>query len=246
MEIKWMHALIDLPAEVYEGAQRFWSAVSDTTLGPINPEHPEYRHLNPSTGDMVLEMQRINDGPPTAHLDLAVNDVPAGAQHAIESGASLVAEHPGGHVVLKTPGGVQFCVIPWNGQHQKAPAIDPTRPHAIDQICLDVPHHRFDDDLTFWTTLTGWNINPPKHPEFRSLDQPSHLPLRILIQQLGADDTGGPRAHLDISSGAFVEALAPDHQRAGANVVDRFHDWILLEAPGGLPYCLTSRQPDVG
>jgi len=145
--------------------------------------------------------------------------------------------------VLTTPGGVVFCVVPWSGEKQRATPIDPRLPHAVDQICLDVPHDYFEADIAFWSALTGWDVNAPNVPEFRSFDQPESLPLRILIQQLGKDDTGGARAHLDMSCGEHVGELTRVHAAAGASVLDEHKFWTILEDPVGQQYCLTARKP---
>ena len=243
MEIAWLQAVIDLPADRFEAGGAFWAEVSATRFGEIHPEHPEFTHLVPAEGDMTLELQRLDDGEPSVHLDLCVADIPAWTERAVTTGARLVANP--GHSVLATPGGVPFCIVPSSGESARPPAIDPDAPHAIDQICLDVPSDRFDDDVSFWTELTGWPANPPSMPEFRSFAQPAHLPLRVLVQRLGDDDPGPPRAHLDISSGDHVVAVVARHEVAGATVSGRFEHWTALTDPAGMSYCVTGRRPNL-
>ena len=48
------------------------------------------------------------DGPARAHLDLHVDEVPAGAAEAVSRGASVVHE-AGDLVVLRSPAGIVFC-----------------------------------------------------------------------------------------------------------------------------------------
>ena len=246
VDIKWFNAVIDLPADVYPRAESFWSKIANATLGTVHPEHPEYRHLVPPTGNMVIELQRIDSGPIGVHLDLVVEDIDSTSARAQSIGATLTYRHPEGHHVLRTPGGSTFCVVPWGGEASLPPAIDPAHPHAIDQICLDIPHGDFDREIEFWNLLTGWSVSPAKFPEFRSFDQPSHLPLRLLIQRLGEDDTAGARAHLDISSGDHVGEVTAQHVSSGAARVQDGRYWSEMVSPGGLPYCVTSRQPDLG
>jgi len=241
MEIQWLNAVIDLPADDFERAADFWVAVTGTTRGEVHPDHDEFVHLNPPAGDMHLELQRIDEGPPMAHLDLVVDDIPGWRDRAVAAGSVVVAEP--GHVVLRTPGGVPFCVVPHTDETVRAPVIDAARPHAVDQICLDVPHEHFEADVAFWSELTGWSVHDPVFPEFRSFAQPDHLPLRILIQQLGSDDRGGARAHLDISSGDHVRALTDAHVGQGATATSVQRYWTALDDPAGMPYCLTSRPP---
>ncbi len=244
MEIQWLNAVIDIPADHFGEASDFWTELTATTLGEVHPDHDEFVHLIPRAGDGYLEMQRIEQGPAAAHLDLVVDDIPAWRDRAVAAGARVVAEP--GHVVLHTPGGVPFCIVPYTDEAAPVPVIDAQRPHAADQICLDVPHDHFEADIAFWAELTGWAVHEPTFPEFRSFVQPAHLPLRILIQQLGPDDTGGGRAHLDVSSGEHVAELTKTHVEHGADVVEVGTYWTALRDPAGMPYCLTSRPPTVG
>ncbi len=246
MDIKWLTAVIDLPRHVLDVGGDFWAQVSKTTRGEIHPEHPEYCHLNPAEGDMVLELQRIDEGVPGVHLDLVVDDIPGVSERALELGASHVWGTEKTHQVLATPAGVVFCVVPWTNEASRPVAVDPARPHAVDQICIDVPHEGYEDDVAFWADLTGWERNPRRLPEFQSFDQPEHLPLRLLIQQLGADDTGGPRAHLDLAAGSHVASVVEDHVAAGATVLDQRELWTALRDPSGAHYCVTSRRPRTG
>ncbi len=246
MDIKWLMAVIDLPHDVHDVGGDFWAQVSKTTKGEIHPEHPEYCHLNPAVGDMVLELQRVDEGVPAVHLDLVVDDVLGVSERALELGARHVSGTAKTHQVLTTPAGVTFCVVPWSGEAERPEVIDPASPHAVDQICIDVPHGGFDDDIAFWEQLTGWPQNSRTLSEFQSFDQPEHLPLRLLIQQLGVDDTGGPRAHLDLAAGSHVASVVERHVAAGATVLDQRELWTALSDPSGAHYCVTSRTPRTG
>lgn len=241
MEIEWLNAVIDLPADRFTEAGDFWVRMTGTTRGEVHPEHDEFVHLNPPEGDMHLELQRIDAGPASAHLDLVVSDIPAWTARAVEAGARVIAQP--GHAVLQTPGGVSFCIVPYTDESTRAPVIDAERPHAVDQICLDVPHDDFDAEVVFWSELTGWPLNPAARPEFRSFAQPDHLPLRLLVQRLGEDDRLPPRAHLDISSGDHVVEVVARHLEAGATIDGEFEYWTALRDPAGQPYCVTARRP---
>lgn len=241
MEIEWLNAVIDLPADRFDNASLFWRDVTATRFGQIHPDHDEFIHLLPAEGDMHLELQRIESGPPRVHLDLVVSDIPGWTSRAQSLGAQLVAAP--GHSVLETPGGVPFCVVPHGTEAKRAPSIDPTLPHRADQICLDVPHDRFDEDVAFWSRLTGWDVNPPLRPEFRSFAQPAHLPLRILVQQLGPDDDSGPRSHLDVSCGHHRAAVAQRHLAVGASLGSVHDHWTELRDPADMAYCVTDRRP---
>ena len=242
MEIAWLQAVIDLPADGFSEALEFWVAVSNSTPGEIHPDHPEFIHLLPATGAMHLEVQRIDEGPAGAHLDLLVDDIAAWTERAVGLGASIV-DQPG-HAVLATPGGVRFCIVPHGDEAEPAPPIDPAMPHAIDQLCLDVPHDHFEADVAFWAALSGWEpAGSTSYPEFRWFDQAATLPIRLLIQRLGADDPGPARAHLDISAGDHVEAVVARHVDLGARVVRRHERWTALADPAGQLYCVTRTTP---
>ena len=240
-EIRWLNAVIDIPAEHFDTVGDLWAELTNSTKGEVHPDHTEFVHLLPESGDMHLELQRIDHGPAGAHLDLVVDDIPAVTERAVSLGATVVARP--GHAVLKTPGGVPFCIVPAGAESERAPVIDHATPHAADQICLDVPHEHFETDIAFWSELTGWAVNEPKIEEFRSFAQPSGLPLRILIQRLGIDDTRGPRSHMDISCGKHTSQVAAAHLRAGATVVDQRTHWTALRDIAGMDYCLTQRSP---
>lgn len=244
VSINWLQAVIDVPAERFELAAEFWTTITNSSRGEIDSSHDEYLHLVPPSGHMHLELQRTDANTAGAHMDLLVDDIDAVVEQACALGATLVTQST--HAVLQTPGGVPFCVVAHNGESERAPVIDSALPHAVDQICLDVPAEHFETDIAFWSQLTGWSVNPPRSPEFRSFDQPAHLPLRILIQRLGDDDTGGPRSHLDISCGDHVAQLTERHEAAGATATEHFKRWTLLADPVDMPYCLTARPPSVG
>lgn len=242
LAIAWLQAVIDLPADRFAEAGDFWAAITASGRGEVHPDHDEFVHLVPAAGDRHLELQRINDGAARVHLDILVADIAASAAAAVEAGAVVVADP--GHVVLRSPGGLDFCIVPFFGEHQLPVVIDAEVPHAVDQICLDIPHDLFSDEVDFWQRLTGWAVHPPRFAEFRSFDQPTNLPLRVLIQQLGADDTGGARAHLDISSGDRVAHITERHvHEHGARPIETHEHWTALRGPAGLPYCVTSRRP---
>lgn len=241
-EITWLNAVIDIPAEHFDTVGDMWAELTRSTKGKVHPEHTEFVHLLPESGDMHLELQRIDDGPAGVHLDLVVDDIPAMVERATSLGATVVARP--GHAVLKTPGGVTFCIVPGGSESDRAPVIDPALPHAADQICLDVPHEHFEADIAFWSELTGWHVNEPSMEEFRSFAQPAELPLRILIQRLGTDDTRGARSHLDISCGEHTNEVAATHLRAGATVIDQHKYWTALRDTAGMDYCLTTRPPN--
>jgi len=150
MKLIWVQAIIDLPPASFAAGAAFWADVTNSRLGDVHPDHDEYTHLIPETGDMHLELQRIDEGQPSVHLDLLVDDIPSWTERAAALGATVVATP--GHSVLATPGGVPFCIVPGTTESQIADVIDPELPHRVDQISIDVPHDSFDHDVTFWSS----------------------------------------------------------------------------------------------
>jgi len=243
--VKWVQAVIDLPADRFDAAAEFWRAASGTHFGDIHPDHDEFVHLEPPTGAMHLELQRIDSVRPGAHLDLLVEDIGAEAERAVALGAKLIA-HPG-HAVLESPGGVRFCLVPYSGESEKAPTLESPVPHAIDQLCIDVAAVDFGREVAFWTELTGWPIRPhgvDEFKEFETLVRPDGMPIRLLVQRLGPDDDGPPRAHLDLSCGPNVAAVVDAHVELGASVVDRRDRWTVMADPAGMRYCITRSPVD--
>jgi hypothetical protein len=72
------------------------------------------------------------------------------------------------------------------------------------------------------------------------------MPLRLLLQRLEDGVPGqATRAHLDLACDDVAAAVAA-HERLGATSVHDFGAWTAMADPSGLPYCLTSRNPDTG
>lgn len=237
---QWIQAVIDLPASSFERGAEFWRAASASQFGDIHPDHDEFVHLVPSTGDMHLELQRIDDGPAGVHIDLLVEDIGTEADRAVALGAHVLTQP--GHAVLESPGGMRFCIVPYSGESARAAPVARPAPHAIDLICIDAPAADFDREVAFWSDLTGWPLAHDETDEFQTLARPPTMPIMLLVQRLGPDDTGGTRAHLDVSCGEDVDALVEAHVELGASVIDRRERWTVMADPVGMPYCLT-RSP---
>jgi hypothetical protein len=151
-------------------------------------------------------------------------------------------------VVLRSPGGLAFCLTT-SGSERVRPA--PVRGASgrrsrIDQLCLDIAAERFEDELAFWSALTGWPTRPGRLAEFAFLQRPPAMPLRLLFQRLGSPPpTGRASAHLDLAC-EDRDAEERVHRGLGATVLRRTPFWTTLADPAGRPYCLTRRDPDTG
>ncbi|HWJ80712.1 MAG TPA: VOC family protein [Nocardioides sp.] len=191
-------------------------------------------------------MQRLGSGGDRIHLDLHVDDPRAAADRASGLGAREVADQ--GHVLMVSPGGFAFCFVP-GGPGERPRPWTRAGGHAalLDQVCLDVPHERFDAECNFWSALTGWDQARSRvSDDFRPLHRPPDQPLRILLQRLGADDPGGvTRAHLDWAC-TDRAAETERHVGLGATVEAVRDRWTVFADPTGRRYCLTDRDPTSG
>jgi hypothetical protein len=221
----------------------FWQAVTGSTLSSRRGERAQFVTLLPASGDAYLRAQTVLSGPGGGHLDLHADVPDAVAERALALGAVERFREPG-LVVLTSPAGVGFCAVEHEGESVRpAPVVraDGSR-SLVDQLCLDIAAPDYDRECDFWATLTGWQLRSGSRPEFRYLDRPAGLPLRLLLQRLDAGRTG---VHLDLACDDMGGEAAL-HTTLGATVQSRRDGWITLHDPAGLPYCLTRRDPGTG
>ncbi|MFJ4469117.1 VOC family protein [Streptomyces sp. NPDC089424] len=238
MTIHWTYAFIDRPAERLPSAESFWTAVTDTRL---STRRGEFVTLLPATGtDACVKVQGVREGPGGAHLDFAVDDVDAFTASAVRAGAEVAAGHEG-WTVLRSPAGQPLCAVPWHGESARPPVVRGSR---LDQVCVDVPPSAYDAEVAFWTgLLAGWESSPGSRPEFHVIGPPAGLPVRVLLQRLGAERPVA--AHLDLAC-ADVAATRAGHERLGATSVATGAHWTVMRDPAGGTYCLTGRDPETG
>ena len=241
--IEWLTAFIDVPDGDYDSAERFWTGVTETATSPPRGDRNQFVTLLPASGDAHLRMQRFGDVP-RVHVDLHVADVALARDRAEQLGAAVVAEP--GHVIMRSPAGLVFCFVSAEDHTRVSPLLSAGGPHRVDQLAIDVPASRFDDEARFWAELTEWPFEASTHfVEFARLSGSEAMPLCILLQRLGPDDDREHAAlHLDISSGTTRPGVVADHVEHGAAVVADFERWTVMRDPAGLVYCITSRPPE--
>jgi hypothetical protein len=244
MSPHWLSAFLDLPAETFPAAARFWCEVTGSTLSPSRGEHGEFATLVPATGDDYLRIQRLRSGPARIHLDLHVEDPRAAADRAVSLGAHEVADL--GYVVLTSPGGLTFCLVAHPGSVRSTPVTWPGGHRSmVYQVCLDVPHPLHEVETGFWAGLL--EAEPDvlrRRPEFSWLRPGRQLALDVLVQRL--DRSEGPvGAHLDLGTSDRTPEVAR-HVALGAEVVAPEEFWTVLRDPAGLLYCITDRDPRTG
>lgn len=242
--LTWVTAYVDVPAEGHAAAAAFWSAVTGWTLSEPRGAAGEFATFLPGGGATPhVRLQRTAAGEPGVHLDLHVPDPFAEAHRAVGLGATVVTD-AGDYLVLRSPAGLLLCLVEDGAERAGTTRADGS---LVDQVCLDVPAAAFEGECAFWSALTGLALVPPQAdtPEFASLARPDRLPLRVLLQRLGADDPGPARAHLDVAAeagdGTAADELAR-HEALGARVESRGDGWVVLRDPAGAAYCLGLRR----
>lgn len=218
----WLTAFLDLPAGEYDDAVVFWQGVTGWSLSPSRGEHDEFATLLPPSGDSCLRVQRLQDGRPGVHLDV----------HA--PGQSFE--------VRRSPGGLPYCLVGGAEAERPEPATWPGGNRSVvDQVCLDIPPGRWDEECAFWADLTGWELVAGSRPEFRRLRRPAGQPLHVLLQRLDSGD-GPVRAHLDLATDDRPTEVRR-HEDLGARVAAVHDGWTVMQPPAGPVYCITGRVP---
>jgi hypothetical protein len=246
MAVLWLTAFIDHAAAESDSVAKFWQSVTGSTLSVPRGERRQFATLLPPTGDPYLRVQERDADPAGLHIDLHVDDPPTEADRAEGLGATRFEGD--GPVIMRSPAGMIFCLVRHHGESERPGLTEgSTASYTFDQVSIDIPHDAFEAECEFWAALTGWALHGGSVPEFRLLARPEGMPLRILLQRLGHDDTGTTaRAHLDAAVGTNGESIASWHTSLGATVLGRGRHWITLSDPAGLPYCLTERDPITG
>lgn len=244
---RWLTAFIDTPRATAPVARAFWQHVTQSTLSGSRGPVGEFATLLPRNGDPYLRTQEVDGDRAGCHLDVHVDDVRMGLAHAVSCGAAVV-EDVGAHVVMNSPGGFEFCLAIHRGEQVRPPPVRWPDGHQslVDQLCLDVPGDLFDDEVRFWTALTGWPRRSGALPEFEFLERPASIPLRLIFQRLGTAEPSRPTgAHLDLASDN-QRADVDEHLRLGATLVRRAEHWVTLRDTAGREYCITLRDPETG
>ena len=239
-DVRWLSLFLDVPAPDCPREAAFWSTVTGSPLGEPVGDDDEFVPFDATDGDPCVWLQRTRDDTLASHPDLYVEDVVAGAADAVRLGA-VELSRADGLIVLRSPGGLPFCLVRWRGQHARPGPVGPGQ-GLVDQLCLDIPPAAYDDECAFWAALTGWELTDDEpHDEFRRLTRPPHVPHAFLLQRL---DDPQPRVttHVDLSAGDR-ELEIDRHEVAGATVLERTPHWTVMQDPVGRRYCITARRP---
>lgn len=244
----WITAFLDLAPATWASAPAHWAALTGSTLSDLRGADDEFATLEPADGHAHLKLQRTAAGndPARLHLDLHVPDPATAATRAVALGAVVVHTSEHGYVVLRSPGGLPFCLVAHPACLRSSPVEhDGGHRSLVDQVCLDIPPRLFDAELAFWSTLTGWAPRPSStSAEFTALHRPAGQPLRLLLQRLD-DDQPHVGAHLDLACSDRAAELERHLALGATHVADHRHCSVLTD-PSGTPYCLTDRDPVTG
>jgi predicted enzyme related to lactoylglutathione lyase len=243
--MRWLYVSFDVPEEAAEAAAEFWPAVLGWQLGEPWEGHPEFRSLRPPNGDMYAHVQRV-EGPVAVHFDLGVDDVGAGAARLVALGATQVSDF-GIWRVMRSPGGLAFCLVPSEGESVPASSEWPDGHRSrLVQLCIDSPADLHDAEVAFWRAATGWRYETSVLEEYGGkLFPPSPAPVRLLFQRLGADDRAtATRVHIDLGTDDIPAEVDRVEQLGARRSPYGGEGWVQLVDPNGLPFCVTRIPPD--
>lgn len=251
MLIRWLTIFLDFPARTFGTGVAFWREVTGSELSRPRGPAGEFATLLPPHADACLRVQRVGEPNGGCHLDVHVDTAAGSLAEAAARATALGARldhREGDLVVAASPGGLRFCLVPWDGESLVPPPVQLGRGcmSRADQLCLDIPPDAFERECSFWASLTGWDLRPGALPEFAYLERPEGLPVRLLLQRrerAAAQDLVS--AHIDLACSDPVP-LAERHVASGAQILARFPFWLAMADPAGRGYCLTMRDPGTG
>ena len=234
----WLSVFLDLPAPTFDRTVAFWSAVTGYALSPLRGDHFEFGTLVPAGGDDYLRVQRTGDPTPRLHLDVHVPDPGAAATRAVALGATALADPGLGYRVLRSPGGLTFCLVTHPSRTRPPATTWPDGNRSlVDQVALDLPQDVHDVESAFWAALLHEPVRSLGDSEFSAIDRRPELPVRVLLQRLD-EPTGQARAHLDLATDDVTTEVAR-HLALGAEHIRDHEQWTVLRDPSGLVYCVT-------
>ena len=236
-----MHVIIDVPAEQAKVSTRFWAAVLGWPAGPPWPGLPTFRSFDPPAGDDAYVHRQVGDHGPRIHLDFEVGDIAAETERLHGLGAT-VGERASRWQVMKSPGGLPFCLLSRRLRTQPGPVGWDDHRSRLVQVCIDSPPDRHDGEVRFWREATRGRWVPGDAPEFAGKLYPADGPVQLLLQRLGPETSGLTRAHIDLGSDD-IDAEVARVVSLGAERLWPGHGWYALRDPTGLIFCVTGNAP---
>jgi Glyoxalase-like domain len=241
----WLHAVLDVPAELYQAEADFWASALAWPTGPPWTGHPELRSFEPATGASYVHLQ-VAETSPRVHLDIESTDRDGTSATAIDLGADPVHSTDRWQSLV-SPGGLPFCVVPVHRDPVPEPVRWPDGHRTrLVQVCIDSPPRAHDREVEFWRALLGGRFVASTASEFAGKwHDDLGSPLQLLFQR--RDHGEGPvGAHLDLGTDDQITEV----QRLidiGADDLGRGHGgWHVLRDPTGQLFCVTENAPDEG
>lgn len=246
MDIRWLTASLDFPAESFGDQTVFWRAITGSTVSPPLGEDREFAVLEPFQGDSHLHVQHVADPEPAVHLDLEVPDPQVGADEATALGAVLI-DSDDTRVVLRSPAGLRFCLVRTSGVSARPRPIrwPGDTISVIDTVYIEVPADAFDDEVRFWSALTGWPVaEPDDDSDDISLRAEPPLALGLTLHRL-TEPSERAHAHLDVAATSVPDEVTR-HTDWGAVAVHENATHAEMTDPAGLRYFISARNPRTG
>ena len=246
--VRWLTVFLDFPAGSFGAGVAFWREVTGFRLSPFRGTAAEFATLLPPAGNAYLRVQRTADGSSGHHLDLHIDPVAASVEQAagqvVELGAR-VRHRSEGLVTAVSPGGFTFCLVRWHGEATVPGPVhlDDGGASRADQLCLDIPAGAFERERSFWSALTGWEVQTGVRSESACLNRPAGIPVRLGFQR--ADPGDRVTGHI-VFACADRERLAARHVAAGARILAALPRQTTMADPTGRRYGLSIRDPETG
>ena len=104
---------IDVPAAVADETVAFWSAALGAE--PLQTKMPQYTILQHAAEPNRLVIQTVDDGPAGVHFDVHTDDLDAEVERLVASAPRSSSASgrtiPASWVVMRDPGGNEFCLV---------------------------------------------------------------------------------------------------------------------------------------
>lgn len=251
-----MTIFLDFPGDAFEAGTAFWREVTGCGLSSSRGEAGEFATLLPPDGDAYLRVQRVLDGAGGCHLDLhadlAAGSLAEAAARAVTLGARMHDREDDEVIILDSPGGFTFCVVPWEdemavpgpftGGGAGTGAGARAGASRVAQLTLDVPPVEYEREVSFWAALTGWDPRPGPVPEYTFLTGPAAMPAGLLLQRRQVAAPGDRVCgHVGLQC-ADMRRTADWHASFGARVTAAYPWGIVMADPVGRPYCCLGQR----
>lgn len=235
---------IDVPASMYDRAVAYWAGAlgghdGGTGDGP-------FTHLHGVRSPTAVHVQRVGDaGSGRYHLDLVADDVDAEVARLVALGATVVAADV--CTVLRDPAGLLLCVCEPQGVDEHVrPGVTPAP--RLHLVVLDVPSHRLDAVVRFWSEALELGVHPVggRFAAYTFLGEaaaPALDGFGLLVQDIGEAQ---PRVHVDlhVPTPADRDREVARLEALGAARVGAHDRWVVLAAPGGHLHCIVPDRPE--